>query len=961
MIQAPNPHPLNRMKVAPIRVYGKGRVTYLDTYAVLDTAAGDCLCSRELMDLLGLEGDPRQTAVISATGTTEVSTAHYLTIEIQGYRTKEIFPIQAIALNNLTNLSEHIPSQSDIDRHPHMRGLKIPDHQRKMVDVLICIGESHLQHSFETRMAAAGQLWASCTGLGWVVHGRDSNQKKNQTTANSTVQVNAVQAMTPQVVDNAPIGESEILEKVRHAYALDFCEPQHLEEKMLSRTERRMLQRQQETFRLVNGKCEVGKLWKRSPHDLPNNREHAEKSLRSLGRRLEKNPQLLKQYQEFIGKLIENNQARVAPAPLGNRPGWFLIHHPVLEKFRVVFNGRAPYEGEFLNARLDKGPEHTSSLLGTVLRFRKNRYAFSADIKGMFYNVGIPEADQDFMRFLWWKDGDPRNPIIESCLNHQVPGLTDAPSNACFALQEVVRINPAKVSKPTCDAVKDNFYMDDCCYSGSEFEKTKAVIEEMPKALAAGGFHLTKFMTNDPALLTGIPKEDHKPREEGALFKVLGISWDPTPDKLKVQFPEPTQPATRRGILSYVMTPFDPVGIALPYLMDMKRLVQKLFSGGGGWNTPVIGENLEEWTQWCAELQEMEPSTCNRALIPRPGYQAIYLCTFSDASEKGYAAVSYIVCEYADGCTVSFGLGRVRVAPRKIVSMPRLELLGAVLAVEVANIIKKALKIEFTDTYFWVDSTAVLHWINNPDLQLKTFVGRRVDKVFEGIDLFENTILSYVSTDDNPADVGSRGVRPSNKERIKLWQEGPAWLKNRRETWPISDGSSQKQPSLKDLEIKKINAVKVTACPQIQEVKPLQHLFEKYSSLEKLKTSASWLLRLRHALHTKSKQCLDPKSPLTAAETDQALLQLARAAQWTCFPNLMEALSSQPPLSDDALATIAKKQLRNMRELTPYLDEYGLLRVGGRLQRAELPFEQTHPLILPKRHELTGLLIADYH
>ena len=746
--------------------------------------------------------------------------------------------------------------------------------------------------------------------------------------------------------------------KVRHAYAIDYSEPQHQEKKLLSRTEIEMLKRQQETFRMVNGRCEVGKLWKRSPHDLPSNRWKAEVSLKQLGRRLQKNPKLLKQYQDFIGKLVENNQARMAPDPLGNRPGWFLIHHPVLAKFRVVFNGKEPCEGSSLNDYLHKGPEHTSSLLGTVLRFRRDRYAASADIKGMFYNVGVPKADQDFMRFLWWEGGNPANPVVEYCLNHQVPGLTDSPSNACFALRELAQMNTMEVSEATCEAVKENFYVDDLCHSGSDLDATRAVLEEMTKALAAGGFHLTKFLANDPALLAGIPEGDRKPERPGVLPKILGVPWDVTTDELKIQFERPTQPANRRGILSYIMSPFDPIGITLPYLLDMKRLVQRLFGGEWGWDTMISDEDLKEWTEWVAELPAMEQISCKRVLIPRPGYQAIYLCVFSDASQRGTAAVAYIVCEYPDGSTVSFGLGKVRVAPKKKqITIPRLELLAAVLAVELSGTIKEELKIEFTKVFFWTDSTTVLHWVNNPDLQLKAFVANRVAKIIEGS---EGATWSHVSTKENPADVGSRGLRPSDKEGIKPWLEGPSWLKKGRENWPLGDGLTQGQPTLKDLEVKKINAVKLQS-DQVKnlEVEPLKSLFGRYSTLEQLKVTAAWLLRLRSIWRTKSQQKLT-MSPLTAEETSRALIDLVRAAQWASFPSLMQALASQTPSSKQVPVAVAQQQ-RNLRELAPYLDEYGLLRVGGRLQRAGLSFEQTHPLIIPKRHELTGLLIDDYH
>ena len=254
MIKAPHPHPLNRMKVAPVRVYGRDK--YIDTYACLDTAAGDCICAKELIDELNLVGDARETYVTSATGTTEVSTAHYLTLNIQGYRTPDIFKIDVIALDDITDLSEHIPCQADIDYHPHMRGLKIPEHGRKKVDILICIGESLIQHSYDTRIAADGQLWATNTGLGWVVHGRDSRQN-GLNVPSTNVQVNAVHVT--RGVDSKlmppPTGECEILEKVRQTFAIDYAEPQHSQQKMMSRTGLQMLQKQRETFLWYPDSC----------------------------------------------------------------------------------------------------------------------------------------------------------------------------------------------------------------------------------------------------------------------------------------------------------------------------------------------------------------------------------------------------------------------------------------------------------------------------------------------------------------------------------------------------------------------------------------------------------------------------------------------------------------------------------------------------------------------------------
>ena len=204
------------------------------------------------------------------------------------------------------------------------------------------------------------------------------------------------------------------------------------------------------------------------------------------------------------------------------------------------------------------------------------------------------------------------------------------------------------------------------------------------------------------------------------------------------------------------MSPFDPRGLALPYMMDMKLLVQKMFAKGWSWDTELTGSLLDEWTSWVSELPALQDFSYSRPLVPEPGYKNIYLCTFTDASERGHAASSYVVCEYDHKTTVKLALGKIRVAPKqKLITIPRLELLGAVTGVEVATMVKAELGLEFTGIYFWTDSTTVLHWVTNPDLQLKAFVANRVAKVIERS---EGATWNYVPTKENPADIGSRGL-----------------------------------------------------------------------------------------------------------------------------------------------------------------------------------------------------------
>ena len=92
----------------------------MDTYAAFDDGAAECICSADLIRLLGLRGTAQDVIVTTATGTSEEHRSTRLTLDIQGYRTPEVFRIDAIALDRMTDLTDHIPTQADVDRHPHM-------------------------------------------------------------------------------------------------------------------------------------------------------------------------------------------------------------------------------------------------------------------------------------------------------------------------------------------------------------------------------------------------------------------------------------------------------------------------------------------------------------------------------------------------------------------------------------------------------------------------------------------------------------------------------------------------------------------------------------------------------------------------------------------------------------------------------------------------------------------------
>lgn len=148
---------------------------------------------------------------------------------------------------------------------------------------------------------------------------------------------------------------------------------------------------------------------------------------------------------------------------------------------------------------------------------------------------------------------------------------------------------------------------------------------------------------------------------------------------------------------------------------------------------------------------------------------------FADVSQRGYGTVSYIrmtLC-HINHIHVTNLLGKDRVTPLKVITIPRLELSAAVLAAKVEAMVKAELSIQLQESMFWTNSTSVLKYINNADRRFHTFVANRVAIIPS---LSEPAQWRHVSTKENPADYVSRGLKVSEFLETRRWLEGPESL-----------------------------------------------------------------------------------------------------------------------------------------------------------------------------------------
>ena len=283
---------------------------------------------------------------------------------------------------------------------------------------------------------------------------------------------------------------------------------------------------------------DLGKLWAAENTKLV--------QLKSLEKRLAKNEDLREKYTSTIKEDL--NRGYVIEVPdahkVENRSDkeCYLPHHPVLNpnkpgKLRRVLNGAAKFNGASLNKSLLTGPDLLQNLIYVLLRFRQHPYAVSADIEGMFLQIGVLPSNQPSLRFLWREDSTT-NVVVYQYTRH-IFGAKDSPTCANYALQRTAR-DIAKPYPEAAKAVLENFYMDDYLDSVQSPEKAINRSKKLVHLLHLGGFKLTKLVSNVPNLAD---RTDGSPQStapkvivscQEVSSHVLGLKWDHTNDTLVV-------------------------------------------------------------------------------------------------------------------------------------------------------------------------------------------------------------------------------------------------------------------------------------------------------------------------------------------------------------------------------------------------------------------------------------------
>ena len=412
----------------------------------------------------------------------------------------------------------------------------------------------------------------------------------------------------------------------------------------------------------------------------------------------------------------------------------------------------------------------------------------------------------------------------------------------------------------------------------------------------------------------------------------MGVYWDSENDVFLFKIKPLINANTKRAILSATSSVYDPIGFLSPVILTSKMLLQELWKEDFHWDENLPDPLLEVWKGWSESLMnlaDLRIPRCFNGLIVRPRDRRLHV--FADASERGFGAVVYIRAKDEKQVCVNFVMSKARVAPIKYLSISRLELQSAVLGVRLALTCCQELGIPISEVIFWTDSTTVLQWIRSRKCRFQTFVANRIGEILESTNKEQ---WRHIPGRLNPADICSRGISAADITSDHIWFCGPVFLKHEEELWPEIILVGEPEEDRSEMVSAYVYVTRSDVSRLQEQSKFIVELLERHSSWMKLIRVVSWMLRIFRGRNIPTEA--DVKRTLSAEELERAPSRIVRIVQQTVFPiEISSIVAMNPILSNSPLVSVS-----------PFLDDQGMLRVGGRLGRSSLPFDAKHPVIL---------------
>ncbi|KAL0120837.1 hypothetical protein PUN28_008485 [Cardiocondyla obscurior] len=350
-------------------------------------------------------------------------------------------------------------------------------------------------------------------------------------------------------------------------------------------------------------------------------------------------------------------------------------------------------------------------------------------------------------------------------------------------------------------------------------------------------------------------------------------------------------------------------------------LLQEMWQLKLEWDESLPQEIHQRWVEFKNQLTCLTEIRIPRG-VKKAGASEMELHGFCDASERAYGACVYVRTGGRSGRPrVALLASKSRVAPVRAVSLPRLELSAAKLLAELTQKIRIAIGDRQCKQFLWTDSMVALHWIVSSSRKWNAFVANRVGEIQR---ITEIASWRHVPSAENPADILSRGRALKDLAHDSLWWTGSKFLRLPAGQWPTTratDTAGIEIPERKNI---------VTATANIKTC-IVHKLMQRISSITKIARIVAYCMRFKRNRRDCGGKTIRP------GELKVALIIIVRCVQRVEFADEYAALAEERALPSSS----------HILSLTPFINEFGVIRVGGRLRNLEIPYEVQQPGLGP--------------
>ncbi|XP_062704660.1 uncharacterized protein LOC134286963 [Aedes albopictus] len=916
-------------RIIPVTLYGKD--CKVSVYAFVDEGSKITLLEDAVADQLGLAG-PTESLNLQWTGNIKRSepNSRRISAEISAEGSAKQYQLcNARTVGGLLLPSQSVCYEEMCSRYPHLRGLPIKSYEKVSPKLLIGLDNLKLTVPLKIREGGWVEPIAAKSRIGWSIYG-----------CATTPPVSAV-------VCGLHFGgwtdqEQELNKLVRDYITLDNTGVTHHTTHLESKEDQRAKMLLQTTTKRIGSAFETGLLGKVDEVRFPNSYGMAYKRMCSLERRLNEDSTLYERVRQQVRDYELKKYAHKAThhelSTTGADQCWYLplgivINAKKPNKLRMIWDAAAKVDGVSLNSALLKGPDYLTSLPAVIGKFRLYQFALTGDIREMFHRFFIRQQDRQFQRFLF-RDHPQEEPITY-VMDVAIFGAACSPSSAQYIKNLNAKDFEANYPR-AAEAIVNRHYVDDYLDSFGTAEEAVKIGRQVKAIHAEGGFEIRNFLSNETAIAAQVGDESPEIEKNICVEKderiesVLGMKWIPSSDTFTFIV---SLPDNLCHVLEHSHVP-------------TKR--EDIWATGIEWDDPITEAVLMQWKQWIGLIPKLSTLRVPRCYLNGArdnSYSKLQVHTFVDASQSAYSCVVYFRVDTPEGPAVSLVAAKSKVAPLKMLTIPRLELQAAVLGSRLLNSVIAMHALPVTKRVLWSDSNTVLAWIRSDQRRYHQYVGFRIGEILSMTDVSE---WRKIPTKQNVADDATKwGTGPDIRSESQ-WFQGPAFLKQLEAFWPR--------------EVEHINSTEeeVIPCNLHKEIEPLLVDATRFSKWEKLHRTISYVHRFIENIHRSRRNEERNLGALSQEEMLIAERSLWIQAQAESFASEIQSLKKTKGRSEDTHEVLPKSS--SLYKICPFLDDTGVMRKRSRLENADwMAFHTKYPVILPRKNRITFLLVDYYH